>query len=69
MGERGSGCVRYAAAMYFNRRGMIGEETLEAYRICAPDDDKDPAALIDADWRGGEIAALKRNIHKETSTS
>ncbi|MBG1230776.1 dimethylsulfonioproprionate lyase family protein [Aestuariivirga litoralis] len=31
-GERGSGAVRYAAAMYFFQRGMLHARDLEAYR-------------------------------------
>ena len=45
-GEPGSGFVRYAAAMYFHRRGMIGDETLEVYRVCAKFDCEDPLQML-----------------------
>lgn len=45
LGERGSGFVRYAAAMHFWRTGEIGADELEVFRICARLDAEDPA-----DW-------------------
>ena len=32
LGEPSSGMVRYAAAMYFFQKGMLGERELELYR-------------------------------------
>jgi hypothetical protein len=46
LGEPGSGRVRYAAAMYFHGRGLLTDEHLEAYRICAKDDHADPHLLM-----------------------
>ena len=42
VGQKGGGMVRYAAAMHFHRRGLINDELLEIYRICARQDDADP---------------------------
>lgn len=42
VGEPGSGVVRYAAAMHFNRRGLLSDEVLEVYRVCARQDAADP---------------------------
>jgi hypothetical protein len=42
-----SGRLRYAAAMYFHRRGMIGERTLEVFRVCAKLHDEDPRATLE----------------------
>jgi hypothetical protein len=47
MGISGSGCVRYAAAMYFYQRAMIGDRALEVYRICCKQDDENPLAALD----------------------
>ena len=46
LGERGSGAVRYAAAMYFHAKGEVSHTELEAYRICAKDDREDPMAVL-----------------------
>jgi hypothetical protein len=46
IGAPGSGRTRYAAAMYFHQRGMIGDQALEAYRICCKQDDEDPVAVL-----------------------
>ena len=45
-GEAGSGRVRYAAAMHLYQKRYITAETLEVYRICAPDDRLDPLAEL-----------------------
>jgi hypothetical protein len=42
VGLRGSGRVRYAAAMYFYQRRMISEDILEVYRACSKNDLIDP---------------------------
>lgn len=42
IGQKGSGVVRYAAAMYFHRRGLFSPEILEIYRVCARQDAADP---------------------------
>ncbi len=44
--EPGSGRVRYSAAMYFYWRGMIGDETLEVYRVCSAIDHENPADTL-----------------------
>jgi hypothetical protein len=46
IGEPWSGRTRYAAAMFFYRRGEIDAETLEVYRICARLDGEDPLPII-----------------------
>ena len=45
LGEPQSGRVRYAAAMYLYNRGLIGEDLLEAFRVCAKRDDEYPEML------------------------
>ena len=42
LGGHHSGRVRYAAAMHLYHRGMISEELLEGFRICAKRDDEYP---------------------------
>ncbi|MBZ9884560.1 hypothetical protein LB535_19615 [Mesorhizobium sp. CA10] len=46
LGEMWSGRTRYAAAMYFVKRGEMNAETLEVYRICARLDHEDPLLII-----------------------
>jgi hypothetical protein len=46
LGEAWSGRTRYAAAMYFHRRGDLNAETLEVYRLCSRLDAEDPLAII-----------------------
>ncbi len=53
LGEPWSGRTRYAAAMFFHKRGDMNAETLEAYRVCAGLDSEDPLAII-RDRRCGE---------------
>jgi hypothetical protein len=55
LGEIWSGRTRYAAAMYFYKRGELSPEVLEVYRLCARLDHEDPLAIIRArcvgkDW-------------------
>ncbi|MFZ1660937.1 MAG: dimethylsulfonioproprionate lyase family protein [Paracoccaceae bacterium] len=45
-GQPGSGRVRYAAAMYFNRSRRLSDAALEVFRICSPLDHEDPAGLL-----------------------
>lgn len=42
LGEKDSGRIRYAAAMYFFRRNMLSDEALEVYRMCSKLDHEDP---------------------------
>jgi hypothetical protein len=42
LGTPHSGRVRYAAAMHLYHRGMISDELLEGFRICAKRDDEYP---------------------------
>lgn len=46
LGEHWSGRTRYAAAMYFHKKGEMSAETLEVYRICARLDHQDPLPII-----------------------
>jgi hypothetical protein len=46
LGEEWSGRTRYAAAMFFYKRGEMSAETLEVYRICARLDAEDPLSII-----------------------
>ncbi len=46
LGEQWSGRTRYAAAMYFYKRGLMDASTLEVYRICSRLDDQDPLSII-----------------------
>ena len=46
LGEHWSGRTRYAAAMYFHKKGEMSLEALEAYRICARLDHQDPLSII-----------------------
>lgn len=54
-GEEWSGRARYAAAMYFYRRGKMSAEVLEIYRICSRIDGEDAVDALRAyrmgkDW-------------------
>lgn len=57
-GQPGSGRVRYAAAMHFNRAGQLSDAALEVYRTCSPYDGEDPAGLLRSRGLGGEIPAM-----------
>lgn len=46
LGEPWSGRTRYAAAMFFFKRGDMTPETLEVYRLCARLDQQDPLSII-----------------------
>ena len=46
LGQSWSGRARYAAAMFFYRRGEMNAETLEVYRICSRLDAEDPLPII-----------------------
>lgn len=46
LGTARSGAIRYAAAMYFYKRGMIDGKILEAYRACCKQDSEDPAVML-----------------------
>ena len=46
LGEKWSGRTRYAAAMFFYKRGDMNAETLEVYRICSRLDAENPLAII-----------------------
>lgn len=53
LGETWSGRSRYAAAMFFFKRGEMNAETLEVYRICARLDHEDPLPRdrgVGKDW-------------------
>jgi hypothetical protein len=46
LGEEWSGRARYAAAMFFYKRGEMNAETLEVYRLSARLDGQDPLPII-----------------------
>ena len=46
LGQGWSGRTRYAAAMFFYKRGDMNAETLEVYRICSRLDAENPLAII-----------------------
>lgn len=46
LGVRGSGRVRYGAAMELFRRGMLSEAQLDVYRDASPHDARDPSLLM-----------------------
>ena len=46
LGEHWSGRTRYAAAMYFYKRGEMSAEALEVYRLCSRQDSEDPLSII-----------------------
>lgn len=46
LGEEWSGRTRYAAAMFFYKRGEMNAETLEVYRLSARLDWQDPLPII-----------------------
>ncbi|MEZ5888696.1 MAG: dimethylsulfonioproprionate lyase family protein [Paracoccaceae bacterium] len=60
LGEPGSGRRRYAAAMHFNRRGLMSDEALEVYRICSARDGEDPGALLRTRGLQDEVPAFDR---------
>jgi len=47
LGEPWSGRTRYAAAMYFYKRGEMSAEVLEVYRLCSRLDAEDPLEIIE----------------------
>jgi hypothetical protein len=46
LGEEWSGRTRYAAAMFFHKRGDMNADTLEVYRLCSRLDSEDPLPII-----------------------
>ncbi|MEW9806038.1 hypothetical protein [Mesorhizobium marinum] len=58
LGEAWSGRARYAAAMYFYKRGDLSAEVLEVYRLCSRLDSQDPLAIVRD--RGVGMEWLKR---------
>lgn len=46
LGEHWSGRTRYAAAMYFYKRGEMTAEVLEVYRLCSRLDNEDPLPIV-----------------------
>jgi hypothetical protein len=54
LGEEWSGRTRYAAAMYFYKRGEMSAEVLEVYRICSRLDAEDPGAIMRNRGIGGD---------------
>lgn len=64
LGETWSGRTRYAAAMYFHKRGELSAEALEVYRICSRLDDEDPLSIIAE--RDADDAWVKRLAASKT---
>ncbi len=62
LGEPWSGRARYAAAMFFYKRGAITAEALEVYRLCSRLDAEDPLAIIRQ--RGADAGWLARFVEK-----
>ena len=54
LGEEWSGRARYAAAMWFHKRGDMDAEALEVYRICSRLDSTDPLPIIRDRGVGGD---------------
>lgn len=54
-GSKGSGYVRYGAAMYFYQQGQISAETLEVYRVCCKIDAEDPLITLKTLGLAGEV--------------
>jgi hypothetical protein len=52
-GEEWSGRARYAAAMYFYRKGALSADVLEIYRICSRIDHEDAIDALKA-YKMGE---------------
>ena len=46
LGEDWSGRTRYAAAMFFYKRGEMSAEALEVYRLCSRLDRQDPLSIL-----------------------
>jgi hypothetical protein len=61
LGETWSGRTRYAAAMYFYKRGEMSAEALEVYRLCARLDAEDPLEIIEDRGVGAAWVARVRN--------
>ncbi|MEO7565288.1 MAG: hypothetical protein ABIS49_01450 [Aestuariivirga sp.] len=55
------GQIRYAAAMYFYNRGMIGEKVLEIYRAHAKNPAADPLKALAAAKYHDQIELTERN--------
>ncbi len=65
LGQKGSGYIRYGAAMYFYKSGMLPQSLLEMYRKCCKLDHEDPlaAALHDKILTEDEYDALSRILY------
>jgi len=63
-GEEWSGRARYAAAMYFYRKGEMSADVLEIYRICSRIDNEDAVDALKA-YRMGE--AWIRKVEEKRS--
>ena len=59
-GEPDSGLTRYAAAMHFYQRGLLGAPTLEVYRICSPFDGEDPLPTLRRLGLDDDIACCRK---------
>ena len=65
LGQKGSGYLRYGAAMYFYKSGMLPQSLLEMYRKCCKLDQMDPlaAARHDKILTEDEYDALSRILY------
>lgn len=57
-----AGQIRYAAAMYFYNRGMIGDKVLEIYRAHAKNPAADPVQALIAAKCDDQIELTERNL-------
>ena len=64
-GEEWSGRARYAAAMYFYRKGEMSAEVLEIYRICSRLDHEDAVDALKAYHMGEGWLAKVREKREE----
>jgi hypothetical protein len=60
LGEPDSGKVRYAAAMYFHKRGWLSSSALEFYRSLAKDDASDPLHLLSMAGLSAEVDTVRQ---------
>lgn len=60
--KRNAARDRYAAAMYFNQRGMLSDKTLEVYRTCAVIDGEDPRRTLKKLGLLTEVEAIERTL-------
>jgi hypothetical protein len=65
LAEKGSGTARYAEAMRLYQERIIGADTLEVFRICAPDDRLDPLGELVRLGITADIETVKQRLCRE----